>query len=247
VVVVDMEKQEHAPQPSIQILGVNLEVKHQDRDLYGSLAVRFLIPRAYIERFINEYETLLFKTIPPQIMAVYAQSNVPVTRSKWSLSEVEFLRQNYPKFGAKLCAQVLGRTIKSVERKAATLGLRVGSDISQVSQTSPSQVLLSGPGTEALKVQLPPEAKKFSPAAQELLAYLHSIAGPDGEVILRIDQFTKGRNIGVAQCSKARDELIRARFLVPLPSPRSSPQKYKLTTPKKGILQRLFAKKLYKP
>jgi hypothetical protein len=246
VVVVDMGKQGQAPRPSIQILGVNLEVKRQDMDLYGSLAVQFLIPRAYIDRLINEYESL-FKTVIPQTIALYTQSNVPVTRSKWSLGEVEFLRQNYPKFGAKLCAQVLGRTIKSVERKAATLGLRVGSHISQVSQTSPSQVLPPEPSTEAPEVKLPPEAKKLSPAAQELLAYLHSIAGHDGEVILRIDQFTKGRNIGVVQCSKARDELIRAGFLVPLPSPRRSPQKYKLTTPKKGILRRLFAKKLSKP
>jgi hypothetical protein len=252
VVIVDMEKvQEQQGQmpyrPSIQILGFNVEAKHKDRDLYGSLAVHFLIPYAYVRQILEEYEAM-FKAAMPQILATYAQATRPA-RGKWSAGEIEVLRQTYPKLGAKLCAQLLGRSVKSVERKASALGLRVqqGKDQAPLQsgslspQTMPAQQPKPTCPPEAPKVQLPPEAKKLSPTAQELLAYLYSIATPDGEVILRIDQFTKGKNIGVIKTCKARDELIQAGFLVPLPiTNRRLPQKYKLTTPKKGLLHRLF-------
>lgn len=45
--------------------------------------------------------------------------------AKWSLDELEYLKQNYPTKGAKHCAQYLGRTSRSVECEAAKNGIRV--------------------------------------------------------------------------------------------------------------------------
>jgi hypothetical protein len=249
------EQQEQQEKPlAIEILGFNLDAKQKDKDLYGSFTVHFLIRYAYVRQmvgeFLEDYKSV-FKYVLPQTVVSYAQANRPTIKSgKWSVGEIEVLRQTYPKLGANFCAQLLGRTVKSVERKASALGLRVGQKQSQVPlqsgssspQTSPTELSQPTSSPEAPKVQLPPEAKKLSPAAQELLAYLHSIAGPDGEVVLRIDQFIKGKNIGVIKCSKARDELVQAGFLVPLPSAKKRlPQKYKLQTPKKGLLHRLLS------
>jgi len=42
---------------------------------------------------------------------------------KWSTLENEFLIKQYPKSGAKYCADMMGRTISSVANKANILNL----------------------------------------------------------------------------------------------------------------------------
>jgi hypothetical protein len=250
------EQQGQQEQPlAIEILRFNLEAKHKDKDLYGSLTVDFLIRYAHVrqlvEEFLDDYKSI-FKYVIPQTVASYAQAKRSTIKSgKWSPAEIEVLRQIYPKHGAIFCAQLLGRTVKSVERKASTLGLRVGQIQSQTpsqSESSSSQTSLAQPSQltsspESSKVQLPPEAQKLSPTAQKLLAYLYNIASPDGEVAISGNKFVKGENINVLECYKARDELVKAGFLVPLSRKKGYlPQKYKLTTPRKGLLQRLLGK-----
>lgn len=46
---------------------------------------------------------------------------------KWTEEEIKFLRQNYHKLKYKQIAEILGRSLKSVETKAFELGLRKGS------------------------------------------------------------------------------------------------------------------------
>jgi len=47
---------------------------------------------------------------------------------KWSNEELEVLILNYEKSGIRYCAEILGRTNRSVQKKASTLNLKVSND-----------------------------------------------------------------------------------------------------------------------
>lgn len=46
-------------------------------------------------------------------------------RVKFSQEEIEFLKNNYPTHGSSLCAKTLSRTIRAVQCKASSLGLKI--------------------------------------------------------------------------------------------------------------------------
>jgi hypothetical protein len=222
---------------SIQILGFNLTAKHKDKDLLGSLTVEFFIPHAYFERIFNELE-MLFKSGVSLGVATTVEAAKPTATKKgrWGADEKEFLRQYYPRFGPKVCAQILGRSVASVQRRASMLGLRIAQEEPQAppqaisSSTAPTQPI----SLEPKQAQLPPGAQKLSPTAQKLLAHLYSIAGPGGEITLYAPKLLEGTNIGVQAFLKAREELVKEGFLTPLPRKKFYlPQKYRLTTPNK--------------
>jgi len=222
---------------SIEILGFNLTAKHKGKDLLGSLTVEFFIPHAYFERIFNELE-MLFKSGVSLGVATTVEAAKPTATKKgrWGADEKEFLRQYYPRFGPKVCAQILGRSVASVQRRASILGLRIAQEEPQAppqainSSTAPTQPI----SLEPRQAQLPPGAQKLSPTAQKLLAHLYSIAGPGEEITLYAPKLLEGTNIGVQAFLKAREELVKAGFLTPLPwKKRYLPRKYRLTTPNK--------------
>jgi len=170
---------------------------------------------------------MLFKSGVSLGVATTVEAAKPTATKKgrWGADEKEFLRQYYPRFGPKVCAQILGRSVASVQRRASMLGLRIAQEEPQ----APPQAISSS--TAPTQAQLPPEAQKLSPTAQKLLAHLYSIAGPGGEITLYGPKLLEGTNIGVQAFLKAREELVKAGFLTPLPrQKRYLPQKYRLTT-----------------
>jgi hypothetical protein len=236
VVVVDKETVQGQQEQvvSIQILGFNLTAKHKDKDLLGSLTVEFFIPHAYFERIFNEIENI-FKSGVSLAVATNVEAATPAVTKKgrWGADEKEFLRQYYPKFGPKVCARILGRSVASVQRRASMLGLRITEEEPQQppptvsSSTAPTQPI----SLEPKQAQLPPEDQKLSPTAQKLLERLYSIASPGEEITLYAPKLLEGENIGVQAFLKAREELVKAGFLTPLPrKKRYLPQKYRLIT-----------------
>jgi len=222
---------------SIQILGFNLTAKHKDKDLLGSLTVEFFIPHAYFERIFNELETIFKSGVSLGVATTVGAAKPTATKKgRWGADEKEFLRQYYPRFGPKVCAQILGRSVASVQRRASMLGLRIAEEEPQAppqamsSSTTPTQPT----SLEPKQAQLSPEAQNLSSTAQKILARLYSIAGPEEEIILYAPKLLEGTNTSVQDFLKAREELVKAGFLTPLPrKKRYLPQKYRLTAPKK--------------
>lgn len=58
-------------------------------------------------------------------MAFYMEKNM--TYYKWNKKEIEFLKNNYSKFGGQYCAEKLNLPIKKVRKKAERLKLKVNS------------------------------------------------------------------------------------------------------------------------